>query len=324
MPGTIKKPLRLKPSMIQRAPEWLTVSGEKFRLGEGVRQGALRPVMAGRNAERRAGVSFIDRSARGLRRVGDFCEGFLAPVNFFCLFAKFSPNLPPERALPIEPMHQPASEPDDETIARWIVGSLEEREWVLNAAWRRYAAPLLGWLEDKFAAIPWADRKDIADHAFPCLWSRLAAGEFTGDGLGCTFSFLCEVAKHKALDFLKKSHRRSRHEEELAMREQDRVDAVYCATVVRKEFEMLRQDAGDAVVAKLIERARAMKPAQRAVSGIMVEIFANTGRWPANERLLERMRELEPQIQLNTIKERRKEVLAKFKPILNGSHLEDL
>lgn len=248
----------------------------------------------------------------------------MSAEKYFAPRAKIFPHLAVERASPIEPMHQPSSEPDDETIARWIAGSLEEREWVLNAAWRRYAVPLLVWLNNEFPSIPWADRKDIADHAFPCLWIKLAAGEFTGDGLCCTFLFLCEVAKHRALDFLKKSHRRSRHEEELAMRERDRVDAVYCATVVRKEFETLRQDAGDAVVARLIERARTMKPAQRAVAGIMVEIFANTGGWGANERLLERMRELEPHVQLNTIKERRKEVLAKFKPILNGSHLEDL
>ncbi len=235
----------------------------------------------------------------------------------------------PRRALYLlgtmrDPDPDPEPIPDDETVSRWIVGTPEERARVLEAAWRHYSRQLVGLLKNSFPSLAWEDCEDLAGDAFAVLQGKLAGGEFRGDDLSRTFHYLRRVAYSLGIDFVKNRERRGRKEEELAMREEWRAPEDYCAWVVRMEFEAIKRSYGEMVTGKLIECARQMKPGQRAVAVIMVDTFVTCARWPTNERLLELMCEKEPNLLMNTLVERRKEVLAKFRPILHGHNIDDL
>ncbi|HSI15883.1 MAG TPA: hypothetical protein VK961_27795, partial [Chthoniobacter sp.] len=159
---------------------------------------------------------------------------------------------------------------------------------------------------------------------FSQLQVRLDAGRFQGHGMSCLRNFLLRVARNDIIDAQRKSTRRGRWEKVIAMQQEWGAPEDYCAMVVRLESDALRRSRAEGVIASLIACAQRMKPAQRAVAVIMVDSFVTTARWPSNQSILEQLREKEPDLQIGTVKERRKEVRNKFRPILGDDSDDSL
>jgi thioredoxin-like negative regulator of GroEL len=142
--------------------------------------------------------------------------------------------------------------------------------------------------------------------------------------MGCLRGFVFRAAVNDIKDAQKKSEVRGRWQELVAMQEEWRAPEDYCTMILQIEGEALRRGRGEAVIAKLIACAQTMKPAQRAVAVIMIDTLVTTARFPTNQSILEQLSEKEPDLQLGTVKERRKEVRKKFRPILGEDFDENL
>ena len=212
--------------------------------------------------------------------------------------------------------------PDDATIAGWICGTFGERRLALEAVWVDFRLSLVRILKNSFSGLCWADCEVFADDAFSQLQVRLDAGSFHGRGMSCLRNFLLRAARNDIIDAQRKAARRGRLEQVIAMHQETHAPEDYCAMVVRLECEALRRSRGDAMIAKLIACAQTMKPAQRAVAVIMIDTLVTTAYWPTNQSILEQLREKEPDLQIGTVGERRKEVRKKFRPIL-GDDFDD-
>ncbi len=209
-------------------------------------------------------------------------------------------------------------------ILQWLQGTTEQRKAVFATAVQEYRAILEATLKKEFPALPWQDCEDFVQDAFVQLWFRFANGTFKWSGEGPLFAFLVTRARHDAQDYVRKLARRMGKREEIATREQSRQPISPLDALLQREADLLAKTCFDHVTEKLVECCRKMKPAQRSVAMVMVESLVNTARWPSNERLLEVLHTVEPGLKIGTLQDRRKEVLAKFKPILESSNFDNL
>jgi DNA-directed RNA polymerase specialized sigma24 family protein len=213
-------------------------------------------------------------------------------------------------------MHFCLPEPDDALLAQWVVGSHDDRENALKMAWKRHREHLLATLKGDFPGLAWQDCEDIAGDTFCILWTQLIAGRFEWQGKSSLINFLMRVARNDANDLLRKRKLRAGLEVEVQSREEDRSPEAPDAWIVRMEWETLRKSSYSQAGERLIACAKNMKRAQRSVGVVMADCWVTNARWPSNERILEVLRPNEPELKLSTVIERRKEVLTKFRQIL--------
>lgn len=213
-------------------------------------------------------------------------------------------------------MHFGPLEPDDAMLAQWLWGSPEERENVLNVAWQRHHEQLPATLKRDFSSLAWQDCEDIADDAYCYLWKKLSEGQFVWQGENSLINFLLRVARNDANDLVRKLKRRAGLEVEVQAREDERAPEPPDIWLQRMEWETLKKSKYADVTERLVECAQKMKRAQRSVGVVMADCWVTNGHWPSNERMLEVLRQNEPELKLATVIERRKEVVAKFRPIL--------
>ena len=210
-------------------------------------------------------------------------------------------------------MHFAPLEPDDATLELWLGGSLEERTSAFNLAWQRHRDQMLYTLKRDYPTLAWADCEDIVDDAYCCLWIRLTTGEFLWKGKNSLINFLLTISRNDANDLVRKRKRRDRLEGEIASWENERLPEPPDIWIQRMESEALRKSNYTDTAECLIACAQQMKPAQRSVAVVMTNCWVTNARWPSNERMLEILRENEPELKIATVVERRKEVLAKFR-----------
>jgi DNA-directed RNA polymerase specialized sigma24 family protein len=208
-------------------------------------------------------------------------------------------------------------EPDDDLLVQWTSGSPEERENVLKVAWQRYHDQLKATLKGGFSGLVWQDCEDIADDAYCNLWRKLSQGKFVWNGSNSLLNFLCDVARNDAIDLIRKRKRRAGLEVEIQAREEERAPEAPDAWMERMEWEMLRKSRYAQATERLLACVEKMKRAQRSVGVVMADCWVSNSRWPTNARILEVLRETEPELKLGTVIERRKEVVAKFRPVLD-------
>jgi hypothetical protein len=77
-------------------------------------------------------------------------------------------------------------------------------------------------------------------------------------------------------------------------------------------------DQANAVFAALEGAAVEMGPKEKEVAAIMLRIIRSNARWPTAGRIHEELLKTDKTLRESTVKDRRKEVMKKFNPILNS------
>lgn len=202
----------------------------------------------------------------------------------------------------------------EEAILKLLQGDSVEQEAALVILFNRLARPLAAYALSILPPALSGDCQDVVSEAFSALIKNRSSG------VSSVESYLKTIVRNNALSRCRKQEVRDRpitdpqDLERLIPREVDAPDQI----VVAKENEQGHVDVANAVFEALDAVAAGMGLKEKEVAHIMLRIIRNTARWPTAGRIYDELKKTDKALKEGTVKDRRKEVMKKFNPILNS------
>ena len=202
----------------------------------------------------------------------------------------------------------------DQAIGQLLNGTPSDVDAAVTLLWTHLAPRLAAYAVSILSTELSADCQDVVSDVFVKLVMNPSAIK------GNPQAYLFAAVRNRALSQLRKQEVRERpiNDPHVESAIQPNPISPPDEIVMAKEREEAQTLQVEQRLTALSNAALEMGPKQRAVAEFMLQVMRDVGRWPSANRIYEALKENEPSLREETAKDRRKEVVVKFNPILDS------